>query len=246
MTRHSPLIHLHISKTAGSTIRKMLAKHHLPENLYRVDGYNLESALDAYVAMSAEMRARIACVYGHMPFGFHLEAGVPPRYLTMLRDPVERVNSHYHFVRVRPRAALHASVIEGRVSLAEYVSVFSASRFVNNGQVRCLGATQMCAMELPGPGALERAKERLVNGEIMFGLVERFDESMQGFSRSEAWALAEAPPQKVNPEKPPLREVEAEVRGLIAETNSLDVELYRFACEEFDRRARDQAVTEQA
>lgn len=237
MMRHSPLIHLHITKTAGSTIQKMLAKHHLPAALYQVDGRNLPAALDAYLSMPAERRVQIACVYGHMPFGFHHEAGVPARYLTMLRDPVERINSHYHFVRVRPGAALHAQFNEERVSLAEYVTVFSASRFVNNGQVRCLGATKMHPMELPGPEALERAKERLVNGEITFGLVDRFDESMRRFSRSESWALGLVEPQKVNLEKPPLSEVEAEVRALIAEMNSLDVELYRFACEEFDRRS---------
>ena len=238
MTRYGPLIHLHITKTAGSTIQKMASSHHPPEARFKVDGNDLAASVGAFLAMPASRRDQIAYVHGHMPFGFHHETGVAARYLTMLRDPVERINSHYHFVRVRPRAPLHARLKEERVSLAQYVSVFSASRFVNNGQVRCLGAARMNPMELPGPEALERAKDRLLNGEIMFGLVERFDESLRGFARSEAWALGVVEPQKVNLEKLPLSDVGAEVRALIAETNSLDVELYRFACDVFDRRTR--------
>ncbi len=48
--------------------------------------------------MPEEKRNKIRCLKGHMPFGLHKYLLNSSVYLTVLREPIERVISHYYFV----------------------------------------------------------------------------------------------------------------------------------------------------
>ena len=89
--------------------------------------------------------------------------------------------------------------------------------------------------ELP-PDALDRAKENVA--DVWFvGFRERLDESIVLLGRKLGIGLMPYYLRHVSTKRPPIEETSRELRELVAEHNSLDVELYRFARELFEQSA---------
>ncbi len=86
--------------------------------------------------------------------------------------------------------------------------------------------------ELP-PDALDRAKENVASFWFV-GIQERLDDSIVLLGRKLGIGLMPYHLRHVNQTRPQLEETSDELRGLIAEHNQLDAELYRFARERFD------------
>src|SRR5438552_2491662 len=115
--RESPprwLIFLHIPRTAGTTFVRILERQ-----------YGAGAVLDLYdstvgdrvAALTSGDMEHLRVVAGHFSFGAHRHLPGSCRYVTFLRDPVERVVSHYYFVRRQPEHYLHPAA--STLSLAE-------------------------------------------------------------------------------------------------------------------------------
>ena len=103
------LVSLHLPKTAGTSFATSLASAF--GGGYRADYDDLPmqaprwgrrlQAIRAGGALRGSLPPAVRCVHGHfLPLKYRLALGRrPARYITWLRDPVERVVSHYHFWR---------------------------------------------------------------------------------------------------------------------------------------------------
>lgn len=103
------LVSLHLPKTAGTSFASSLASAF--GDGYRADYADLPMqagrwhrrlhAIRAGLALRDALPPRTTCVHGHfLPLKYQLALGRRrARYITWLRDPVERVVSHYHFWR---------------------------------------------------------------------------------------------------------------------------------------------------
>ena len=101
------LVSLHLPKTAGTSFRSALRQHYgatlvedyamLPMQLPR--GQREWQALWAAAAGRSALTPGTRAIHGHfLPVKYRLAlSGRPARYMTWLRDPVERVVSHYHY-----------------------------------------------------------------------------------------------------------------------------------------------------
>src|SRR6185295_12324969 len=90
-----PLIFLHIPKAAGTTLQDFILRHYKPGGkAFRFTGH--QDQLNALAAMTEAERNEIDVFAGHVHFGIHEKLSEPATYLTMLRDPVERIISHYY------------------------------------------------------------------------------------------------------------------------------------------------------
>src|SRR5439155_19448351 len=108
----------------------------------------------------------------------------PSRYITVLRDPFDRVISHYYFVRRSPTHYLYAT--SRRLGLAEFVAACGAEE-PNNDQTRLLAGTgEPAACDGRGQELLAVAKEHLNNFAIV-GLTEEFDRSLLLMKRTFGW-----------------------------------------------------------
>ena len=83
-------IFLHIPKTGGRSLYEWLQRHAAGRKWAYLDE-------DDGVREMAERARGATLIMGHIPFGVHCRHGLvpageaPPRYCTILRDPVERV-----------------------------------------------------------------------------------------------------------------------------------------------------------
>jgi hypothetical protein len=250
------LILLHIPKTAGSNLRHILTQQFGATNVYSPEPRTapsespywrwLEAAepfpgqgeagwdpnehvFRALGGLSEDQRWWLRAIMGHMWFGVHEVLARPASYLTVLRDPVERVLSLYYHRRDQDGL---------RMSLEDYVN--SGRDFeLDNGQTRYLCGRLAdkdvrfteCTSEM-----LSSAQRHLREWFPSVGIAERFDETILLMARTFGWNVPFYEVHNVNRRRPRGREVLSRIRAQIAQRNRFDAELYTFAQRLFEEQ----------
>jgi hypothetical protein len=110
----------HLPKCGGTTVTKYLTSQVPRRLVYEIDGRDPTRSIERFHRLAEEERRRYRLVTGHLTDD--LIELVPPETITMtiLRDPVDRIVSHYFFVREDPLHYLHETVVKGGITLEEY------------------------------------------------------------------------------------------------------------------------------
>jgi hypothetical protein len=242
-TRHvqpGVVIFLHIPKAAGLTLYKVLDREYGRSRVYSFRGgrQRLQKAIDGFRALPAARRDEYDLLRGHLPFGVHEWISRPATYFTLLREPVERVVSHYNYVKRTPQHALYRQVTKEKMTLADYVSS-GINYELDNGQVRLISGVDDnvpfggCSSDL-----LRQAHRHLADYFTVVGLVDYFDETLLLLRQALKWRRYPLyVPQNVTRERIPIREISPGTRALIEKHNSLDCELYEFVAGRFAERS---------
>jgi len=228
--RPRALLFEHVPKCGGTAIRKYLERHYRPRQIYGV--YDRRPGeREAFRSMPESQRHAYELVIGH---GVHeLLDWCRPDTLaaTILRRPVERIVSHYYYVRERPEHYLHEAVVGRNLSLGEYAASNLSIELRNNMICRFLGV---------GPEEAERDPQRSVDTacEILrsryrvVGVVERLSPAMHAIREAvglrRVWSGERTNRTR---SRPPIEDVSAEDRRMIEAHNALDIELYRRVAE---------------
>lgn len=229
MSTDRALIFIHIPKTAGSTLRPIMDRHFPRHTIHKLDV--LPRDLHAFRKLPEEVRARARLIQGHFPFGLGSHLPVPVDYLTMLREPTERIMSMYYWILGNQTHALNKLV--HCMSLDDFAS--SGFEIATNHQTRLISGLLPDADK----GALEKAKHHLGSGTITFGLNERFDESLLFFQRHFNWKRIFYSRRNVTKDRPLRTAVPRSTIALIEKHNLLDLELYEFAKNLFDQNLQE-------
>ena len=225
-----PLVFVHIPKTGGTTLHKILVHQYHPkrvETAHDTDGPLQESLL----ARMRDQRDGVRLVLGHVSARFHDQ--VPDvRYLTCLREPAARVRSHYQHARSDPNHYLHEPSCQ--MSLREYASS-GLSGELSNGMVRMLSGMDDFHRGTPGETELQRAIEVLEHRTVAFCLTERFEESLLLMANRLQWKCPWFVRRKVGGYS--RCQLTPDERSAIQEMNQLDCRLYDHA-----RKLLDEAL----
>jgi hypothetical protein len=217
---------VHIPKTAGATVTSMFIAAYSEAEVLGAGNYlrHPEQA-EAEIA-----RARwsggwtdAALVGGHVPYG--LFCGSLPRdtrYMTFLREPVDRVLSHYHR-HLQRKSPTSDSLVE---------ALERGMPELNNLATRFLCGSPSPSGKLES-SALDDAKASL-SAFAFVGIQERFEESVVLLQRILGLDLVPYLNLHVSTERPLVEEIPEAQRALIEEHNRLDAELYAFALELFE------------
>jgi Sulfotransferase family len=223
---------VHIQKTAGSELRRLLIDHLGEAAVYPtrgVDGSNPFELVLSIDRLRERLEARgdeIRVVTGHFPLCVTEVLEGEFTTLTLLREPVERTLSYLRHHRENAPADRGKSLEE------IYEDPFQFQGFVHNHMTKMLA---LSPREMTGGmltpidlsrDHLERAKERLASMDAT-GFQERFGDFCRLLRARYGWALGE--PEATNVTEP--REISPDFRARIAADNLLDVELYEFARE---------------
>ncbi len=224
------VIFMHIPKAAGSTLHGILERQYPKSGIYDIDTSRLHESIDEFKQLERDKKLNILLLKGHIPFGLHEYLPQQSRYLTMLRDPVNRVISHYNYAARRQDHYLHETIIKNKMSLKDYVSS-GISHEIDNAQVRLLSGHDD---DLPIGSCdallLEQAKHNLATWFDVIGIVERFDESVLLMREKLNWRWSPIyVSRKVRKHKTPNKEMSQELRASILKYNELDFKLYAFA-----------------
>lgn len=225
------VVFLHIPKTAGTTLNRIIDKQYSPFAIYTVDPFQLSATVERFQRLPEKRRRRLQVVRGHFPYGIHQFLPQGATYITMLRDPVARVLSAYYFVLRRPLNPMHRRVKKERLGVADCLRLFPRLR---NVQCKYIAGVEETAES--DERLLEMAKENLLNSFSIVGISERFEESLVLIAKKLGWQLSFYQNQRVAKQRP---SVSPELVNLIREQNPLDEELYRFGRELFEESVHE-------
>jgi hypothetical protein len=242
LEREDPVLFFqHIRKTAGTSLRQVIHRNYTQLHAARFVVYGAPNTYDPELsrewcvrfldALGPEERRSITCVVSHSANHLMALLDRPADAITMLRDPVDRITSNYHFTTQERQFAFEDLYSSERLENGRP----ARARITNfNGQSRSL-LEPLFGVEIPelgwDRGAPPNAsiwRDRLfdvLRKTYTVGLQVRFAESVSYFAERFGWGEVFIPSAKVNNDRP--REVvDPDMRAEIEAYNWLDVEMY--------------------
>ncbi len=221
------VIFLHVPKAAGSTLNRLIEWEYPLSEIYSIDPVFYTWSWAHLQRLSQERLKKTRIFKGHMVFGLHAILPQPATYITVLREPVDRVLSAFYFMRSYKLHPLYWRLKFANYSLEDFVR---RSRR-ENVQCKILAGAEYnepCTAEI-----CETAKENLLRYFSVVGLFERFEESLALMKLRFGWKLQRYSSFNVTRARPRKADIPRSTLDLIAEKNSFDISLYECAANVF-------------
>ncbi len=233
-----PLVFVHIPKAAGSTFYQVLNRQYpISRTVHIEGGLEKQTSINNFRKLPDEKRLRLKCVRGHIPFGMHRWMSPDTTYVTILRDPVKRIVSEYHYVRNTPKHFFHSELLSKGISLDDYIQMKVDTNEINI-QTRwisgCVDFEALTESQTPLPSnALELAKENIKSHFSVCGLAESFDESLLLMQKVLGWKCVLYRTKNVGKQRS-RSQLPSSTQKLIKKHSQYDMELYDFAQSRLD------------
>lgn len=212
----------HIPKTAGSSLRALVERHS-PDAVWVYDGELSLSDPDQDFTQAFKASAAPSVVMGHFSYGAHDLLGISPEYVTVLRDPFERIVSLFRYFRQREAAERGQRSVTAS-TLREFVES-NLTEQTNNHACRIIAGLPADGTSVVGERwLLDRALANIRADYRLIGTVACLDRFLQRLSSLLDWPQVEMPLRNVS--QGPAFELSGAEREAIRQKNALDVELY--------------------
>jgi Galactose-3-O-sulfotransferase. len=186
-----------------------------------------------FAGLPEPARLKTRLIMGHLTFGLHEFVPRPSTYVTLLREPLSLVRSQYQHVRRHEGHLLHEEA-KRFPDLTSYVQS-GISLEMDNSQTRAFAGDNTTAFGACTPQMLDRAKENLDGSFAVMGLTERFDESLVLMQRAFGWERVRYVSVNIDPNRAKRDPLSNDELELLRRHNALDLELYGWATERFER-----------
>jgi len=218
------ILFMHIPKTAGTAFREAMIenyKHSQVAYLYPHPPGLLVSNLGL---LPLEQRGKFRIVMGHFQYGIHEFLPQQYTYVTIVRNPVERVISHYHYLRqTQPELTSDGAAT---LSLSEMLEQDRTAN-LDNLMVRCFSGVG--EKDVP-PGHIDQrvydlAIDHLRTKFKFVGYQSRSDEAYAALQKQFNWK-ARSSLEIVNKGERSGANVDEATLAIIERSNTWDCQLY--------------------
>jgi len=264
MDNDSVLIHFHIGRTGGVSFRNQILNRKFGTSLMPITVNKTHSTpidkigfkyIGDYCNLSNSHKNKINCLSGHLPFGIHKYIPKPSKYISLIRNPIDRLISEWNSVSTRVNHPFHKYVLsKNKLTFEDYISldIFDADfnipdnifmgAGVKNHQTRFYSGF-LYNKALPGNkpnlnDSLKFAKQNIEKHFLLIGMVEKYDEYLLLLKKLLKWHYKDIcyPHMKLNKSKYQKVEISKKTISLIEKNNINDMELYEFVCKRFDKK----------
>jgi Galactose-3-O-sulfotransferase len=226
-TAEEAVIFLHVPKTAGTTLNRLIEWEYPLFEIYSIDPFFFNWSASHLSRLPSRRLKKTRMFKGHMLFGLHKILPQPATYITVLRDPIDRVISAFYYNRSYALQPLYWKFRREKWSIEDFV------RRLPRENVQC---KVLAGAEYNSPcteAIFEQAKENLVKHFSVVGLNERFDESLALMKLRFGWRLQRYSSFNVTRTRPKKHDLPQATLDLLVAKNSFDVALYEFAANMF-------------
>jgi hypothetical protein len=218
MNQKPIVIYLHVPKTGGTTL-----SHILDWNYPRVHVINHYDQIPPFLALPDDEKRGYDCLRGQIFYGFHAYLPQPATYITMLRHPVKRFVSQYHYTMARRK---RENMPDSDLTMEQFLE---SEPFQAHMQLSLLrGGTSIDdALKTPlGADTLAVAQAHVEAHFTLAGVLDYYDEMLVLMKRALGWSRAYYARRNTRTEAaPPLTDAQ---RRLVEAACAPDLELYEW------------------
>ncbi|NDW01321.1 sulfotransferase family 2 domain-containing protein [Salipiger sp. PrR002] len=214
------LIHLHVPKSAGSTLTAILAPT-CPQTTHMTVGDN---NLQHLSGLGLQRRSELRFIFGHLSHGVARHLPQSCAYITVLRDPGNRLLSYFRYIQRITDHPLHVQVAKKKMSFGDFLEYAADTPEVrlesDNGQVRRLAGY---ARQIESIGQEEKLFQKALHNifaeDIVYGFTEYFDDFLERLTKRKIISGHKDTRLNMAPEK-------TEIAPVLAQLNAPQKELF--------------------
>lgn len=177
------VIFLHIPKAAGNTIRSVALRNYKVRSVLALP-LMVHPDTAGFKNTPSEKLAAVQFMYGHVAFGIHQKFPDESKYMTFLRDPVERVLSFWRYIRGNPHHPLHKTANQCK-SLSEFLEA-GITPEITNLQTVAISGKSLASADC-SEADYQLAASNLQSSFSVVGIVEEFDRSLALCAATFGW-----------------------------------------------------------
>jgi hypothetical protein len=238
-------IFLHIPKSGGTTLDNIISRNHEMENVVHINGpVIMKNPKELFKKGNFP-----DVVMGHFSLNHIVYQGVLGNliHMTLLREPISRIISHYNFVVTSLNHGRREEAAE--MGFEGYVTSIDSKECFNAQMLRLTGYLERPIEKQAGslPSVLSLAKENLEKRFSLFGLTDRYNEFILMCRHLLGWQDIYYTRRRVTadyPGKVQLSDLSKSLIDRLKEQNQYDLELYEFAACLFNQRIEQIGITE--
>jgi hypothetical protein len=242
------IIFMHIPKTAGSTLKLIFYRQFQPGEIfefYFMKDKSVSERIQVFKYLQKAQKRQLKLVSGHIGFGLHQFIDHPCTYTTFFRHPIERIISYYCHLKATQKKIVENQSLEDFVEKCSGYAQNSMTKFLSGKTLdNQLNPSSAMVDNLNSNEMFELAKKNLENYFEIFGISERFNESLVLLQKAFGWNIA-LNYQKRNVAKTRIKRQDLSVNTvkIIEHFNEMDLQLYEYAKELFERKINAQNYT---
>ncbi len=227
--QHKPVsvVFDHISKCAGTSVASHLKMYYPYRKTFTIEGDAPAQSVRSFNELSDRKRKSYTLVHGHLARGLFSNVAEGRKIVTVLRDPIARLISHYYYVLSNEKHALYKRVKESKIQLADY-SISDLSPELQNWYVSYFSDLTGKEVSNDPEGAIEVAFQELLQRYDLIG----FQESLSSFLEQLNILLhlpkhaSTTPHKNLTLNKPAHKSIDSETLKRLKDANHLDIQLF--------------------
>lgn len=217
----------HLPKCGGSTLNTYLESHYPKRKIYTVDGRYPSESVKIFKEFNEKKRHEFSLIKGHLSNELIHYTDPSCIKITVLRDPVDRIISHYFYVKRTPVHYLYSKVNNSAMSLEDYVSS-NLSDELQNYYVSHFSGLSSDEIQNNPEKSIETAIDNLKNNYDIVGFLDDFNLFINNL-RAQGNLKFQYTNSKVNVTKnrPNIDKIPRSTIELIESVNRLDMLFYK-------------------
>ncbi len=216
----------HLPKCGGTTIIDNLIMNFPNRHIYQMNGLNPETSVKEFKILPDEIRWKYKLIFGHL--ANELRDYVHPDTIctTVFREPIDRIVSHYYYVKVKTSHYLHEKVINEKIGLLDYCRL-NLSEELSNYYITHFTQMSLSEIEKNPEQSVALALKNILKNYHLIGFqnnIPAFLDSLERVGNFEFTSKQAVKNKTMNRVK--TREIDLKAKKEIERNNSLDLMLY--------------------
>ncbi len=217
----------HIPKCAGTTVFSYLKKYYP----YRLTYETLASHdfVNKFKQYSIKKRNQYKFITGHLAFLLADYASPDTLLVTIIREPIDRIISHYFYVKDKKNPKLYQKVfVENNISLKDYCAMIESDELSNYYVKRYSGWNNKRIESFP-EGAINKAYNNIITKYNHVGFQDKIEEFMVKLIEISNLPKDSYHNKYVNQTaaRKSIKQIDIDIINEIKKYNTLDIKLYK-------------------